>query len=1155
MTGLSSLGRVVEVFTELGWVDAPVADVPTLPLGTAAQRAQVQADLRKISRWGRWWEQVRSDGSAVLDPLMVWFFAVRVGVDAGRATWMLDEIPGTRLQRRSPDRGYWSWRDDLGAVNDVMFAVVVERGPSFAQTFVSRFDARDPWHTWRDPGPFSGAVVRLSTWFQMPVATHVGFLEPWLVHALGVLTEDCSPLGDQGAPYASVLVQVPPDAVRDRFAEHVLAGALNPETSPMFAQRIRADGRRPHEHNRLLVAAVAAGWLDMDGATDLVLTILDAAHRPVDRKNWLDVWLTGLGASDEQVVDRADALVPVLANGDPAVIERLAPILVAGVGDGALADVALVTLAAPTKKALRTVLEALARRPCPSAETLEVVGSQVAALDVGRDRSLARAAQAVVDAWGLPADAPAEPVVLVEGMWRPVPPLWTPARFDHGEETPEALTQAAAELSVRASSVVDLAVERFLALANAVARRDPQTARTALAGVRDTQDVGLAPVASWVKRQPGRGLDDDRNGRWSTHPPLPARDFAVFQRLGEVPCLLSEPSTVDLRINPGDLIARLRTYQDVGASASEADLLLALTRLDVSAADDVLRAELGQMSVPVLLQSGRPMTSGRLGGTVLAGPAISRYLVDPAVEPVRYEIWRGLEAESVPESLRDFPPRLAEHGAVDLAVFPTWGGAVLGVDPSEFNRDLGLQMRRLARCAAPLSPTAVLDFLAARRNPHPAAADDAALAVTEARDRGLLRPGTSGTRYVDLAAPRDSLAAVARSLGEAAADGLLAVVWQILDDLAGLAAAGQRLATGAAAVVESIAVLAPEVVHAVSRGVADPAVLDLPGTRAVAGRPGASRAVTIAREVVAGLPAPTVPAVASPVKTGPTFEEIWPRGVGTLPAVVDDTTLTATWVDPDLPTKMLRFDLLLPDHPGERFEVVKGWTYDLEQEGQCQAMRCPVDTAPGRPQGTGYAQARRAGDDAWLSWDDQVGRLVVAEHRWRQGRSDGPSSVRRSRQQRPPLSTSLTAVALGLMAQDGDFGLTGEHLVMHLVRKKLIGWAGVRVAVSALLCSADVSPARMVRVLEKNPTSLPVLWPLLTEPVRVAGAADGPPPRWLNRVFDVTTLYADHLREAARCGLLPADAVRWPGLAGLAARPGRTAALAKARFLRDAVEG
>ena len=129
-----------------------------------------------------------------------------------------------------------------------------------------------------------------------------------------------------------------------------------------------------------------------------------------------------------------------------------------------------------------------------------------------------------------------------------------------------------------------------------------------------------------------------------------------------------------------------------------------------------------------------------------------------------------------------------------------------------------------------------------------------------------------------------------------------------------------------------------------------------------------------------------------------------------------------------------------------------------------------------------------------------------------------------------------------------------SHATYHpqeLLRSGLVGSAAVTVAMRALVTQPDVSPARMVKVLEQDPTTLPVLWPVLVESVRYAAGVDGAPPQWLNRILDVALLHATHLREAADRGLLPGDAPTWPGLADLAARPGSSAALRKARDLTE----
>ena len=480
------------------------------------------------------------------------------------------------------------------------------------------------------------------------------------------------------------------------------------------------------------------------------------------------------------------------------------------------------------------------------------------------------------------------------------------------------------------------------------------------------------------------------------------------------------------------------------------------------------------------------------------------------------------------------PPRLGadrlDRG--DPATFPTWGdaaGNAIGAVSSE-SAGSGLGLRQLVRRATPLPPGLAVNLLGAQRSFHPTAAPDGTTAVLEAWERGLLRPGVADVRLLDWAQTPSNLAALARACGELATEGLLSVVWPVLDDLLLASLRAPRMLAGTAEVVETVQSLLPSVLAAVSSGAADASALHLPGARALAARAGSSRAVTVARAVTAQLP-PVEPEAAVPVAgleppTRP-FDEVWPADAGRQPAVDDGATLTAQWVDPAAPRKWLAVDLTVPGLDGGPFRVVKSWFYDLEAEGQCAALSRAGRSGP-------------LGIDTWLRWETD--RLVASPHRnWSEG-ADGPLSRTGSV---PPLTTSMVAVILASLCHD-------DADVFHpreLISSGLFGSAAVSIAMRALLPHPDFSPARIVKILEADATTLPVLWPVLVESVRHVATAPGAPPRWLNRILDATLLHATLLREAAERGLLPSDAATWPGLTDLASRPGSATVPKKARTL------
>ncbi|UJP41467.1 hypothetical protein F1D97_08680 [Cellulomonas palmilytica] len=1089
------LVAAIDVFTDLGWREATLADALERPLGTPEQQ-RVARDGLATGAWGEFgqigdstwgwvpWVDVDTDVLAV--------FAVRVGVDAKRAARIL---PSSHVL------------DDERAAR-----LLAERGARFGAAFVTAAcrSNRRPWE--HATSAYAGAVVRVVDALDLPVPHEVEYLKDWSVYALGALT-------GEGELYPQERGWCPPEVVARRALDHLRAGVAVgvPATGP-FGSVV------PH--------AVAAGWVDRDEAVRLVLTALDAAQRPGDRRAWVQALTGPLGLTDDELVAHADALVTVLAHGDGPVVEALAPRLLAawpaGAPDDVLGDVLAVSLPVRAKKVQLAVLAAAAARLRPSSSVVESVAPLVVPRTTATDRRLARAAQQLVTAWDLSAATDEPAVTEVPGdLWRATPPVWEVPRLVVGEATVETVSAAAAALTGRPEGVVDVEVERFLALANALAHADREAARTALGGVRGSSVDGLRCVPAWIAGEASSLVDRPArrawNGRELVYPPATAREASVVRRLGEAPVLLSTPTWVDLRVDPADLVDRLRAHAAAGAAVSEADLYLALTRTDVSLASDEMLSALDVLDVPVVLQDGSK-------ATFTAGPAARAYLLDPFVEPAvrpggRWRWWQPVRL-AVPASLAAFPARLGDEDRYDMPgpeTFPTWGDAAgNGISThSSGEACAGLVLRQLVRRATPLSPGLAVNVLGSQRSFHPVAAPDGTVAVLEAWERGLLLPGVADVRLLDWDEAPSNLAPLARACGELAAEGLLSVVWPVLDALLGASLRAPRLVAGTAEVAEAVQSLLPAVLAAVAAGAADEDALALPGVRALAARSGSSRAATAARAVVALLPAADGPAVPVEPPARPTrpFDEAWPAGAGTRPAVDDGATLTAQWADPAASTKWLAVDVELPGTPGGPFRVVKSWFYDLEAEGQCAATG-----AAGR---------------VWLRWEGE--RVVVSPHRNWRGGTDGPLA---GGGPVPPLTTSMVAVVLASLCHDA----AEVHHPRELLGSGLVGSASVTVAMRALLPHPDFSPARLTKVVE-DPALLPVLWPVLVESVRHAAATPGTVPRWLNRVLDVALVHAPLLREAADRGALPADAASWPGLTDLAARPGSSTVPTKARAL------
>ncbi|MFC9558508.1 DUF6493 family protein [Agromyces sp. NPDC056965] len=1085
-----ALTRSLELFRDLGWADAEQSAALELPVGTEAQRREARAGLQR-GDWNEWVSEgdslFRESVVGEIDHGMLALFAIRVGADARRAEAVLG--------------GPHSVPDQLAT------EVLATRGPDFALAFTARAcrSNRRPWE--HATSVHAGRAVRLVHHHELPVPESVEYLKDWAVYAAVALGRqpELHPAG-RGAIDAAV--------IRSRFVDHLRTGVAvgAPATGPF---------------GDVVAAGVEQGWIERDEAVSLVLTALDAAQRPGDRKVWAGVLTGSLALTDAELVAHADALLGVLSHAEAPVISALAPAIIEHGDEHQAADVLSLSLAANSKAARRAVLDAALRRSQRlTGEAAETASHALTPIASGRDASLAKAALALQERWGVETRAVPEPETTTIA-WQPTPAVWTVPRFQLPAVSTAALAEAAGVLFSRPDGAEDVDVDRFLELANAVARSDADATRAALRGVKQNWRAGVSAVGDLIAGTRIRMLDrlvqpgDDDWRRDVVFSPVSAREAAVVQRLGEVPALLSTPTWDDLRIAPDDLVERLRDYRSASATASEADLLLALLRLDLTLIEQRHLDALALLDVPVVLQSGEPMT-------ITAGPATIAYALDPLVEPAQMQDedgdWRRAEA-ALPASLTPFPRRIdtTNYGWGTPVELPMWGDGAFSGDGLEAGS--GFEWRQLARRQAPLTPRLAARMLGGLGSPHPRAATDMFDGVMLAWARGLLQPGVADLDLLGRGAPGGAqLARVALELSEA---GLGSLVWPLLDDFVGASLGSVRMTPGTAEIVEAIGTLLPGAKDAVTAGIAAATVLDLPHTRALAARTGSSRAVAAAKAVVGELPAASAAAdtdAASP-KPAPDLDldldAIWPVGDGGGAAVDDGIPLSSS-AHLRGSKRFVPIEFALGEAPEVRYRSLMSWSYALDHEGQLDA-----DTVVG--------DERR-----WLQWDEAAGRIVPSEFRDRSAGKHGPSS----RVAVPPLTVLMVAVVLASLCSDVE----SRYSVDSMVANRRFSAESVRLAAARLLPLPDITPARMMGSIERELRALPVLWPLLTESVRYA-SAQPKPPSWLNRVLDVALLRAPVLRAAATAGRIPAVHAVWPGLAELAARPGSGAAFTKARKL------
>jgi len=1122
----SKLERAVAIYRSLGYEETAYENILSLGIGTKEEQ-EIARDGLKSGEW----VQVKqlSENSYGFAPVVdvdlkkLAVFAVRIGVEAKRAV------------------------NVIGRGDEIALQAIMDRGENYAVNFISAAESGNR-RAWEHSLSVLGMLcLKLLHRMNLPIPESVEYMKDWAAASAVIL------LGAKKDYLFDESFTLEKEEILGRFIEHIEKGiSLNmPGTGPF---------------PDLLFFGVETHLLSKEAAKEYIFDALYIAKRPGDRKAWVEL-LDKLGCAEKDYIDRAENLIPLLGLGESPLIERFTPVLIENISEELLYPVLISCTSAKVKKTKKMLLNSVLKREKP--KTANDFAEWLSLYLQDEDKSIAGLAEKLALSWGLVLEQE-ESNKALRGLWRESPELWEVPRFSLGDKTAESLTDMVALLSDRKECVEDLLFEQFLALANRIAYKNPEEAKKSLLGIPNSGAGTLWTLGRWARGIEIKPVEESRQRFWQGEKEivrieyrelLTMRRELLFRTMGQWPCLLSTPSFEDLSISLEDLLERLSLYQaEKFFYVSEPDLQLALTRLDMEtfSQEDISKCKeerskcvekLQELDLKIQLPSGEFLQDEE-GKELLLGELIAAYLQDPYVEPDFFPgetpYWK-VELK-MPESLKALPYRLSySHNAL-FSIFPNWGDYSLTAVHRDFEvyHGQGIILRQLARRRKPLSKGALMNWIAVFGKLSDENAGDALKANREAWEKGLLLPGLADISYLDWSGGElSNLANLAAAMDFMANEGMLSLVWKAACDILEQSLKMPRILAGTAELVKFLRDYLDEVILAVEKKLAPKEALEMKPTRILAGKSGSSKAVSYAKEILEKLgtientsQSKTIASVETPAD----FERVWlplPEGKE---LIEDHVTFRVKPIELRKNEKVFQFDLDLPEDSDCSYQVViAGWLYGLAHEGQVSGTK--IDRRGDRN------DKIDAEKEVWLHYDKEKGKIVVSEFRNWRGGNKAPLEGEAT-----PYSKLFLSFAVALLAQDGDSIYGAKSLFKELVQSGTLSLKTLREITRLLLSYEEISPAKLVRIVEKERELLSICWGMLWECIKDAGAKTvetGKPPAWINRILDICIYYAVYLREAAKRGYISKEDALWPGLLAIANCGAKSTAVKKAKELAE----
>lgn len=709
----------------------------------------------------------------------------------------------------------------LPITRDRLLSWLVGNGPEWAGDLIARLlKRRDGAETYAE------LIGELVLALDLPIPDDPGFLTGWATEDNTVPRPGC------------------------RWEEHFIAACAAPNA---LGQYLVAD-QRPQVQARIQEAVADLRVTEPTDDEALLLALLQVFERGDNRpsQQFALLQIAGLGLTP-LLTKHLDRFLAALPNSDPVVVkfavEQLLPL---DLGDDHLTTLALDVLARKEKGVKRTVLTALRSVTDPSQDLVEML----TATTTGPDSTAAGLARELLDGWGV-ATGSAESL----GLWRdplsiPPEPLDDLDRLLDEVEFDELIHRLDSEAPGNWAPVE--VYERGLAALVALGWAEGRD--VVIERLHDTLNHGPNThgmwkqlVQRWLQRVTGR-KERGRSPRGGALTRVAIRRCNdVLDAIGQVPCLLSTPTHKNNRVSWDKFRDRLLRYAEKDMEVLPIDLFVALGRID--------RSEAAPCALPGRVAGGRtvqevvdlwlstPAEPGRMScvppsifGNEQSNQVCRRVRME-GDEPVVAKI---LKVAGPWDRTRRAPERSGEHdiGSTLLPAHPIWAATAAQVN-LPFGSSSAWEITEAVASVLHVDPVMALLAFVFASGASPQGRDEIAGALLSAWDESRLSPEVLVAAWDSSWRQewRDDIAPVkvASMLTTLAEAGGLALAWPLLTRIAEELAGMEKLPTGVATVLESVLHLLPEV----------PEKPDLPTVAALAARKGSSKAIKVARQIVA----------------------------------------------------------------------------------------------------------------------------------------------------------------------------------------------------------------------------------------------------------------------------------------------------------------